>query len=257
MASSSSPRDRFITVYGRMPVIEALARPATTVDKLLVADGARGENLDRLLALAAGRGVEVRRVPAGDVTKLSRNGRHDQGVVADVLAPRMRALEDWLAALRGPARLLILDGVTNPANVGMVLRTATAAGLEGVVLPRAGVAEVGPLVVKASAGVAFDAPILRVATVAAALDAVRTAGFARYGLAGDGTADLWTLTPGGGRLAFVLGSETDGLSAAARDRLEATVAIPLATGVESLNVAAAAAVVSFELARRARAGGRD
>jgi 23S rRNA (guanosine2251-2'-O)-methyltransferase len=175
------PRDRFITVYGRKPVLEVLADPDLAVDKVVLAHGARDRSAEDILRAAAERGVPVHREPPAYVTRLSRNGRHDQGVVADVRASGMAALGEALEELRAgrpgassAVAMLVLDGVTNPANVGMVLRTATAAGLEGVVLPRRGTADIGPLVIKASAGIAFRAPILRSPTTEQALEGSRS-----------------------------------------------------------------------------------
>ncbi|MBW3615694.1 MAG: RNA methyltransferase [Actinobacteria bacterium] len=243
--SEPSPRDRFVTVYGRKPVLEALADARLTVDKLLLADNAPGAAVQELVAAAGRRGVEVRRVPAQQVTRVSRNGRHDQGVVADVVAPALRRLSPEAAAtLAGP--VLVLDGITNPQNVGMILRTATAAGVAGVVLPRVGVADLGPLVIKASAGVAFEAPVLRADDVASAVELLRDARFAIFGLASGSQRSLWDARPFPGRTAFVLGSETAGLSVA----VDEEVSIPMAGRVESLNVAVAAGVLCFELLRR-------
>src|SRR3954449_7235858 len=165
--SAPSPKDTFITVYGRMPVLEVLQDLALTVDKVVVAEGSRGESLDRIRALAHRRGVEVRTASAHRVKVLAGNGKHDQGVLADVVAPRMALVEDFVQRpSAGADTVLVLDAVTNPQNVGMILRTATAAGLAGVVLPRAGSPGVDPLVVKASAGVAYRAPVLRCRTAA-------------------------------------------------------------------------------------------
>jgi 23S rRNA (guanosine2251-2'-O)-methyltransferase len=248
-------RDRFITVYGRKPVIEVLRDRSLDVDKVVLATNARDRSADEILAAAAERGVPVRREPAARVTRLSRNGRHDQGVVADVRPARMATLAEALDALRppsdAPAAYLVLDGVTNPANVGMVLRTATAAGIDGVVLPRRGTADVGPLVVKASAGVAFRAPILHAAATEDALDALQAAGFTLFGL--DAAAPRTVFDAAyPDRCAFVLGGETHGVTPEARAWVHEWMAIPMAGGVESLNVASAAAVLSFELARRRR-----
>src|SRR3712207_2030689 len=119
----------------------------------------------------------------------------------------MRPLDGALSQLGGQAAVLVLDAITNPANVGMVLRTATAAGVDGVVLPRRGTADLGPLVIKASAGVAFRAPILHSPTSEDALEALQSAGFTLLGLdAGAGAQTLFDVSfPE--RCAFVLGSE--------------------------------------------------
>jgi len=245
MSPPPNPRDRFITVYGRKPVLEALADERLTIDKVLVADNAGGPQIAQLLREAARRGVEVLRVPPARVTKVSRNGRQDQGVVADIVAPALRRLTDEVAAsLDGP--VLVLDGVTNPQNVGMILRSATAAGLAGIVLPRAGVPDLSPLVIKASAGVALEAPVLKADDAASALATLRSGGFTVFGLAAGAARSLWDPRPFPAKAAFVLGSETGGL----RVEVDERVAVPMAGAVESLNVAVTAGVVCFELVRR-------
>lgn len=244
-----SPKDRFVTVYGRNPVIEVLDDPALVVDKVVMAEGVRGHGIAEIIGLARERGVPLQRASAERVKKLAGNGRQDQGVFADVVAPRMRPLADAVddAMLH---RVLLLDGITTPANVGMILRTATAAGIDGVVVPRRGVASIDPLVVKASAGVAFRAPILKVPTAAEAAQALAAAGFHLVGLAADAPSSLFEATwPE--HVVFVLGSETAGVAAEVAEHVASWVSIPMAGGVESLNVAAAAAVVCFELVRRA------
>jgi 23S rRNA (guanosine2251-2'-O)-methyltransferase len=261
-AAARSPKDTFITVYGRMPVLEVLQDSALQVDKLVVADNARGDNLDRILRLAARRGVPVREASAHRVKVLAGNGKHDQGIIADVVAPRMMPLGEFLDR---PARdragrgrgILVLDGVNNPSNVGMILRTATAAGVTGVVLPRVGSPNVDPLVIKASAGVAFHAPILRCRTAAEALEDLSAAGYRIHGLSGGAESTLYTERYPDD-VAFVLGNETEGISDEASRWIDRWVRIPMAGGVESLNVSSAAAVLCFDLVRRAeeRAGRR-
>src|SRR4051794_30116327 len=246
-----SPKDTFITVYGRMPVLEVLQDVALTVDKVVVADGSRGESLDRIRGLARRRGVEVRTASAHRVKVLAGNGKHDQGVLADVVAPRMALVEDFVQrpAGGGSDTVLVLDGVSNPSNVGMILRTATAAGLAGVVLPRAGSPGVDPLVVKASAGVAYRAPILRCRTAADGVRILKDAGWRVVGLDGGAPHDLYA-SDLPAATAFVLGNETEGVSPQVAELVDVWVSIPMAADVESLNVASAAAVVSFELLRR-------
>jgi 23S rRNA (guanosine2251-2'-O)-methyltransferase len=247
MGTEASPKDRFITVYGRKPVLEALADPAVTVDKVMLAGTVRGAAERRILAAAGRRDVPVSRVSAHRVKVLAGNGRQDQGAAADVVARRMRPLGAALPDRPGP--LLLLDGITTPANVGMILRTATAAGIHGVVLPRRGVAGIDPLVIKASAGVAFHAPVLRAGSASEAAEALGRAGYELYGLAATGSESLFDAhlrQPA----AYVLGGENGGISAAVRTRIGGWLSIPLSAGVESLNVSAAAAVLCFELHRR-------
>jgi 23S rRNA (guanosine2251-2'-O)-methyltransferase len=253
---TASPRDVFITVYGRKPVLEVLINPALTIDKVVVAVQARGDTVAEILDAAARRRVPVQRASAHRVKVLAGNGRHDQGVLADVVAPRMRSLDSALKALgNSSAAVLVLDAITNPANVGMILRTATAAGFDGVVLPRRGVPAIDPLVIKASAGVAFHAPVLRTATAEQGSATLRAAGFAVFGLsASAGGARSLFGDPPPPRVAYVLGNESAGVSPGVAAQLTGWVSIPMAGDVESLNVASAAAVVCFEWARRRAAG---
>ncbi|MHA6785102.1 TrmH family RNA methyltransferase [Pseudonocardia saturnea] len=252
MPDPRSPKDTFITVYGRKPVLEALDDASLRVDKVIVAEGLRGEPVRAILDAARSRGVPVQRASAHRVKVLAGNGRHDQGVLADVVAPRMAPVAEFLDDLApgAPATVLVLDRVTNPANVGMILRSATAAGVDGVLLPRRGVPAIDPLVVKASAGVAFRAPVLRAGTVEEGCEALRAAGFTLYGLDAGGDSLIDAELPS--RVALVLGNETDGLSDTVRPYLDGVLAIPMHGGVESLGVASAAAVAAFELARRRR-----
>ncbi|MEQ7005510.1 RNA methyltransferase [Actinopolymorpha sp. B17G11] len=256
MREDESPKDRFVTVYGFRPVLAALTDDGLTIDKVMVAEGARGPSVREIVATAEARRIPVVRVPPARISLLSGSPRHDNGVLADVVAPQMRSLAGALDRRHHerPRTLLLLDGITTPANVGMILRTATAAGLDGIVVPHRGVAGIDPLVVKASAGVAFRAPILRSETAADAAERLVEAGYALVGLSADAPATLFDL-PLPSHVAFVLGSETTGVTADVRRHVAEWVRIPMPGAVESLNVASAAAVVSFEVVRRATAAG--
>ena len=229
-----------MTVFGRMPVLEALRDPGTPVTLVLLARTARGDTVDDIVRLARERSVPLKRVAPEKVTRMSGNGRHDQGAVAEVAAPGLVPLADWLVD-HEPRDLVLLDGVTNPANVGMIVRTVTAAGLDGLVLPQAGSPDVGPLVVKASAGVAFRATILSTPTAA---DALRSLDATSVGLRADAPSLFDGPVPD--RAVWVLGSEHDGVTVTCDEWRS----LPLAHGVESLNVAVAAGIVAYEVARR-------
>ena len=243
--------ERRVRVFGTRAVLEALADGRVVVDRLLVARTARGAGPEAVLAAAAQRGVRAERVAPEKVHRTSGSPHHDQGVVAEVLAEGVEPLEEWLVRHPAPApvALLVLDGVTNPANVGMVVRSAAGAGLDGTVLPRAGSPDVGPLLVRASAGVALRTALLRCATAATGLDALAAAEVVTVGLRADHGPSLFDadLPP---RAAYVLGNEADGISPGVAQRVPTWRSIPLAGDVESLNVAATAAVVAFEASRR-------
>ena len=243
--------ERRVRVFGTRAVLEALADERVPVERLLVARTARGAAVEEVLAAAAARGLRADRVSPEKVHRASGSPHHDQGVLAEVVAEGIQLLEAWLDRHPPPApvALLVLDGVTNPANVGMVVRSAAGAGLDGTVLPRSGSPDVGPLLVRASAGVALRAPLLRCATATAAVDALAAAEVTPVGLRAAEAPSLFQAEPPG-RAAYVLGSESEGLSPAVAERVHAWRSIPLAGGVESLNVAATAAVVAFEVTRR-------
>ncbi|MGH7910126.1 MAG: TrmH family RNA methyltransferase [Candidatus Dormibacteraceae bacterium] len=248
-----SPKDTYITIYGRKPVLEALRDPSRHVAKVIVATNAEGSIVGEIEAVARAAGVRVSHAAPQRVKSIAGNGRHDQGVVADVEAPALGTLDDLLAerSLRGD--LLLLDGVHNPQNVGLILRAAAAMGLAGTVLPRVGAPDLGPLVIKASAGVAFQARVLRCRTAEEAAARLRQAGVPLYGL---GAARGESLPSAALRrpAAFVVGDETVGVSPAVADRLDGWLSIPMAPGVESLNVATAVAILGYELRRRTTIG---
>jgi 23S rRNA (guanosine2251-2'-O)-methyltransferase len=246
-----SPKDTFITVYGRMPVLEVLMDESLDIDKLVLADNAHGDSLNQILGLAKRRGVPVKEASAQRVKLLAGNGKQDQGIIADVIAPRLATLAEFAgwAAQTTDCRCLVLDGVNNPANVGMIIRTATAAGLDAIVLPRYGSPGINPLVIKASAGVAYRAAIVRAGTGAEAVAELRDAGCRVYGLSAGARTGLYQAKIAR-KAAFVLGNETEGMSRETEDLIDTWLSIPMAGGVESLNVASAAAVLCFELVRR-------
>lgn len=248
----NSPRDRFLTVMGRKPVIEALHDASLEFDKILVSEKARGPEIDTINGMAASRRVAVEQVSENKVTAVARSSRHHQGVVADVVAPAMQHLSDFCERRRRgkdwACSVLVLDHVHNPANVGMILRSATAAGLDGIVVPHKGTAEVGPVAIKASAGVAFRAPILRAEDTVEAIAILEEHRFEILGLDGGGQPLFSADLPERG--AFVLGNESSGLSENARAACSRILSIPLENGVESLNAAIAASLVAYEVARR-------
>lgn len=245
------PRDRFITVFGRKPVLEVLADPAVQVDKVLLSRKARGPEVDSIVRLARKGSVELRKVDIQQVNRLSKSAKQDQGVAADVVAPRMGAVEDWLASgqSRGARAVLALVGVTTPANVGIAIRSAMGAGVDGILMPRHGTAKLSPMVLKASAGHAFRAPILRCQRAEEGLAAMKERGFSLVGLTSGGGKDLfaWRRPK---RVVLVLGNESTGLTPEVDAMLDERVRIPMAEGVESLNVACAATLVCYEVMKR-------
>lgn len=212
--------------------------------------------VDEILALADGDGVPVRRLSRAKVDAAART-EAPQGVVAfadplvevdvdDLASGKVRAT----ASGDGPPFLLVVDGVTDPGNLGAVLRSASAAGVTGVVLPRHRAVHVTPTVAKAAAGAIEHLPMALVGGIPTALSRLREQGVWLMGLDAEGDRSVWELDLGDVPVALVVGAEGEGLSRLARQRCDALVAIPMRGPLDSLNAATAAAIACFEVARR-------
>ena len=230
------------TIYGIRPVVEALRSGRRNVFEVIDAVG------DEKVAEAAGaRGIEIKRASRQRVEELARGGAH-QGVVARVGPYPYSGLEEILSS---PEPLvLVLDGLTDPRNLGAVLRAADGAGASGVVIPKDRAAGVTAAAVKASAGASEYARVARVTNLRRAVDTIKRAGLWVYA-AETGGAPYTELDLTGG-VAFLLGSEGRGVRRLVREGCDGTVSIPMLGAVESLNVSVAAAVLLYEARRRRR-----
>ena len=235
-------------VPGRRAVRELLAAGKRPVRTVWIADGQdKSALLDEIVELAAASGANVRFVDAERV-RTEAHSDVPQGVVAQAAPVEAVALGDL--AKNPAAFLVVLDGVTDPRNLGAVLRVAENAGATGAMLPRHRSASLTPAAVKAAAGAIEHLPIALVGGVPAALEQLARAGVWTVGLDADADASVFELTVADGPVALVLGAEGRGLSRLASQRCDVLAAIPRHGHVESLNVAAAAAVACFEVARR-------
>lgn len=237
------------TVVGRRPALEAVRAGAAR--ELMVSHAARStEPLRAVLDAAADAGVPVRRVSEERIAMLA-GGSHHQGVAARVRRPTELSEGDLeRRAWPDGAMALVLDGVTDPQNLGAAARSAEAAGASVLVVRRRRGASITPAAVRASAGALLHLPVARVANVARAVTRLQAAGFWVLGLDAEAPASIREVTPPSGRLAVVVGSEGTGLSRLVREACDELVSIPMRGRVGSLNVAAAAAVALFLLAGR-------
>ena len=253
MAYSGERGASEIVVFGRRVVGEALRLPSIEPLELRMARRVPGPLRHELSTSARARGVEAEVVRDADVAALSREPRHDQGLALRLRLQRLMEVDGFLATrtgagARAPARVLALDGLTNSQNLGMIVRSAVASGMDALLWPRVGCPWLNGLVVKASAGTALRAPIVRCQTVSEGLAALQGAGFICVGVEAGAAKSLHGYAPPH-RLAVVLGSETAGLSDETRALLDASISIPMKGEVESLNVAVAASLVCYELMR--------
>ena len=239
-------------VEGRQAVRELLSAGRRPVSSLLMAEGMDAAPiLDEIEALAARRRVRVEYVSRRRIDSVART-EAAQGVVA--LA---RPIQDTpLESLCQPSKrgrvpfLLVLDGITDPHNVGSLLRSAECAGVTGVVLPRHRSAHLSPTVAKVAAGAIEYLPMALVAGVPATLQKLSEQGVWTVGLVGEATQSLHRLSLGDQPVALVLGSEGSGLSALSRKRCDVLASIPQHGALPSLNVATAGAIACVDVARQ-------
>lgn len=239
--------DSLLTIYGRKPVLEALQDATLPIFRLHLAESNRGGGIiDEIVQLADARGVEIRHHSKLALSRISKNSREDQGVAADLQLPRYQTLDRFLAGWQPDAgrRLLALDRVTNPQNLGMLIRSACAGGIDAVLLPASGCAPLSPLVIKASAGTLFKCPLVRCGELTDALKQLQQHGAQVCVLSSHAATDLFALAAGPARV-YVLGNETEGVSPAIEQLADQRVFIPMANGVESLNVAVTAALLAY------------
>jgi 23S rRNA (guanosine2251-2'-O)-methyltransferase len=240
--------------YGIHAVRVLLARDASRVRRLLVAGAREDGRLGDLRALAREAGVVVVEADAARLGALAEGGRH-QGVVAE-LEPRATdpetQLEQALESATGAPLLLVLDGVQDPHNLGACLRSADAAGVAAVIVPRDRAAGLTPVVRKVAAGAAETVPLVAVVNLARALRALRERGVWLVGTDDAADRPLYDADLAG-PVALVMGSEGEGLRRLTRECCDQLVSIPMAGAVESLNVSVAAGVVLYEAVRQRRA----
>lgn len=243
----SSFFEKVITVYGRKPVLEALGDPQISCYRLhLSASNKPAKIIAEMEEIARQKNVEICFHSKLELSRISRKGSQDQGVALDILCPGFSSLEDFLRTdrERESLRLLAADGITNPQNVGMLIRSAVAGGIDGILWPAAGNAALGPLAIKASAGTLFRAPLIRCKDLAAALIQCQQQGFRVVTLAADAPRSIYQQAATGDCI-FVLGNESEGVSQAVQSVADESLHIPMHNGVESLNVAVTAALIAY------------
>ncbi len=242
------------TVAGRNPVVECLRAgiPATALYVALGIDA--DDRVAEAVQLAADRGISVLEVQRGELDRITGGAMH-QGLGLQVPPYEYAEPRDLLKIARQSGRpplLVALDGVTDPRNLGAVVRSAAAFGAQGVVLPQRRSAGITAVAWRTSAGTAARMPIAIATNLTRQLREWADEGLMIVGLDADGTVDVDGLELATGPLVVVVGSEGRGLSRLVRETCDQTVSIPMAAGVESLNASVAAGVVLAEVARRRR-----
>lgn len=246
--------NQILTVYGRNPVHEALQDKHVTAYRLHLADSNKpAKALDAIISLAKQKGAEILYHSKSDLSRISKNAKQDQGIAVDLKMKHFHDFDELLSqpisytnGNNTPIELIALDRVTNPQNVGMIIRSVCASPMHGLILPRQGCAKLDSLVIKASAGTLFKAKIYRCDNLAKSLAKAKEQACNIVGLEAFANTSLQSFTSNSNTAnIFVMGNETDGLSDPVKNLCTHTVNIPMNNNVESLNVAVTASLLAF------------
>ena len=237
-------------IEGRNAVIEAL-RAGRAIDKIFIARGDVDKTLGHIASKAREKGIVVVESDRKKLDFMSQTHAH-QGVIALCAVREYCTVEDIFAVAeeRGEKPFIIVcDEISDPHNLGAIIRSAECAGAHGVIIPKRRSAGLTAIVDKASAGAAEHMAIARVPNIPAAIKELKDRGLWVYGTAADGQSDLWH-TDFTGNVALVIGSEGDGMGRLVRESCDFIVSLPMKGQVSSLNASAAAAIVMYEVLRQ-------
>jgi 23S rRNA (guanosine2251-2'-O)-methyltransferase len=237
--------EKIITIYGRNAVLEALEdKNAKALTLHLSKSNIDAQVLNKIKELATKQKAEIKMHDKAALSRISKNAKQDQGVALDIESPNYESALSYLDNLPMHAKIIALDGITNPQNLGMIIRSVAASKVNAIILPKKNAAKISPLVIKASAGTLFKAKILYCDSLEAILPKYQSLGFETIMLSSHTDQSLFEL----GRIPrsiYVLGNESDGVSKEVETICSKKVAIPMENGVESLNVAVTAALIAF------------
>ena len=244
-------------IEGRNAVIEAL-RSGAAIDKIYLARGETDSALGHIASTARGKGIVVTECDRRKLDGMSRTKSH-QGVIAVAAVRAYASVEDILNAAKekGEAPLVVVcDELSDPHNLGAVIRTAECAGAHGVIIPKRRSAGLTAIVAKTSAGAVSYLPVARVPNLPALLKQLKDGGLWVFGTDAGGTTPLYGADLKG-PAAIVIGSEGSGLGRLVREQCDFLVSIPMKGKINSLNASAAAAVVLYEAVRQRQSGMRN
>ena len=237
-------------IGGRNSAIEAL-RSGRSLNNLFVQDGIKGGSIGEIIALAIESGVPIDYVKIEKLNQLAEGLRH-QGVAAMVAPVRFYDLDEVLAAAQAKGEdpfLVLLDELQDPQNVGAIIRTADAAGVHGVLMPKRRSCPLNAVVAKVSAGAVEYVPVVSIGNIAQTIEELKKKGLWVIGADMDGEVDYFSGNLKG-PIVLVIGAEGKGLGRLVREKCDLLVKIPMRGGVSSLNASAAGAILLFEIVRQ-------
>ena len=236
--------DKVLTIYGRNAVMEALEDEAVTIHKLHLSKSNKDADiLENMKAIASNRDIEIKYHDKQSLSRISKNAKQDQGVALDIVLEYMGDEEEFISN-NIKYRIIALDGVTNPQNLGMIIRSCAAGNVDAILLPTKGAAQISPLVIKASAGTLFKMPIIKTTNLTKTLKFFQNDGANLYTLSSH-ASNSYKEQSYSDKTIFVLGNESEGVSKSVEDICDKSIAIPMQRGVESLNVAVTASLLAF------------
>ena len=236
--------DKIITIYGRNAVLEVLEDESIEIHKLHFSDSNKSvEQLDRMVQIAKRREIEIAYHDKKALSRISKNAKQDQGVALDIVLKHAISEEKFLEHKRN-FRVIALDGINNPQNLGMIIRSCAGGNIDAIIIPTKNSAQISPLVIKASAGTLFKLPIIKSRNFKSTLKRFK-----------DNNSKLFTLSSHvnrsyrdvdyPNRTVFILGNESEGVSREIEELSSDSITIPMRRGVESLNVAVTASLLAF------------
>lgn len=254
-ARSSAPQDETVSdtsnalIVGRHPVLEAL-KSGRSINKILIAETAEGGSLSEITGKAKAAGIVIQKVPRAHLDSITAVGAHHQGIVAYGAAHDYVELDEIIQRQTGHEPLvLLLDEVSDPYNLGAILRTAEATGVQGVVIPKRRAVPLTETVGKAAAGAMEYVPVARVANLVQAMETLKAQGYWIVGTDVD-APQAYTQITYRGPIAIVIGAEGKGLSRLVRERCDYTVSLPMLGELQSLNASVATGVLLYEVIRQ-------
>jgi len=236
--------DKIITIYGRNAVLEALEDDSIIIHKLHLSDSNRSAvELDKMQKIAKRREIEIAHHDKKGLSRISKNAKQDQGVALDIVLEKALSEDEFLEK-HSSFRVLALDGIHNPQNLGMIIRSAAAGNVDAILLPTKNAAQISPLVIKASVGTIFRLPIIKTKNLAKTLEKFKDASSEVYTLSSHAQSSYREITYVE-KTVFVLGNESDGVTKEVEQLSTSSISIPMNRGVESLNVAVTASLLAF------------
>lgn len=233
--------EKIITLYGRNVVIEMLQDDSIDIHKIHLSNSNREDGaIKEVLSLAKKRHLEIYYHDKNALSRISKNAKQDQGVAIDIISKSYQNANE-LQNISG-YKLIALNGIQNPQNLGMIIRSCAAGKIDGIILPKKNSAKISPLVVKASAGTLFKLPIYfcnSLEEILIKLDDTKI-----YSLSSHAKISIYDIKSSQKSI-FVLGNESDGVSPEVEKFCNNSVSIPMQRGVESLNVAVTASLIAF------------